>query len=154
MQNVENVLSDLPMERWYQTKKIRMIMRRKFEQYILITALMALPFLALAQEKLSFKEAVKIGLQNNVTLNQQRNTLYQSQVQKTSRFAQLGPQVSINGNAGIRSGNNWIQNTGEVVNATVDGAAVSLDVTMPIFNGLSNVNAARQSSSQFDAQLE
>src|SRR5688572_1706366 len=129
-------------------------MRSRVQNYVMIAALMASPFLALAQEKLSFKEAVKIGLQNNVTLNQQRNTLYQSQVQKTSRFAQLGPQVSINGNAGIRSGNNWIQNTGEVVNATVDGAAVSLDVTMPIFNGLSNVNAARQSSSQFDAQLE
>ena len=103
---------------------------------------------------LTFKEAVKIGLQNNVTLNQQRNTLLQSQAQKTSSMAVLGPQVTINGNAGIRSGNNWIQNTGEVVNATVDGASASLDVTMPIFNGFSGVNTARQSASQLDAQLE
>lgn len=103
---------------------------------------------------LTFKEAVKIGLQNNVTLNQQRNTLLQSQAQKTSSMAVLGPQVTINGNAGIRSGNNWIQNTGEVVNATVDGASASIDVTMPIFNGLSGVNTARQSSNQLDAQLE
>lgn len=107
-----------------------------------------------ASSTLTFKEAVKIGLQNNVTLNQQRNNLLQSQAQKTTRIAQLGPQVSINGNAGIRSGNNWIQNTGEVVNATVDGASASIDVTMPIFNGMSGVNNARQASNQFDAQLE
>lgn len=107
-----------------------------------------------ASTTLTFKEAVKIGLQNNVTLNQQRNNLLQSQAQKTTRIAQLGPQVAINGNAGIRSGNNWIQNTGEVVNATVDGASASIDVSMPIFNGMSGVNTARQSSNQFDAQLE
>lgn len=128
-------------------------MRSKFQNYGMIAALMALPFLALAQEKLTFKEAVKIGLQNNVTLNQQRNNLEQSQSQKTFRTAQLGPQAAINGSVGVRSGNNWIQNTGQVVNATVDGASASLDVTMPIFNGLSGVNTARQASSQLDAQL-
>ncbi len=129
-------------------------MRSTVQNIVKITLLAALPSLVFAQDKLTFKEAVKIGLQNNVTLNQQRNNLLQSQAQKTSNIAQLGPQVSINGSVGVRSGNNWIQNTGEVVNATVDGASASLDVNMPIFNGLAGVNAARQASSQLDAQLE
>lgn len=103
---------------------------------------------------LTFKDAVKIGLQNSVTLNQQRNNLQQSQSQRTYSLAQLGPQAAINGNVGVRSGNNWIQNTGEVVNATVDGAAASLDINMPIFNGLNGVNIARQASNQLDAQME
>lgn len=129
-------------------------MRRIVVHVVTILVAGVLPIRVGAQETLSFKEAVKIGLQNNVTLNQQRQNLLQSQVLKTSRIAQLGPQVSINGEVGVRSGNNWIQNTGEVVNATVDGASASLDVTMPIFNGLSGVNTARQASSQLDAQLE
>lgn len=120
----------------------------------MIAALMALPFMASAQEKLTFKEAVKIGLQNNVTLNQQRNNLFQSQVQKTSRILQLGPQVSVNGNVGIIKGNYLIPSTGVVTDATTDLASASLDVNLPIFNGLSGVNTARQASSQLDAQLE
>src|SRR6185436_11540002 len=101
-------------------KKIRMIMRSKSQNYLMIAALMALPFLVCAQEKLTFKDAVKIGLQNNVTLNQQRNNLFQSQVQKTSRILQLGPQVAINGNVGLIKGNYLIPSTGQVTDATTD----------------------------------
>ncbi len=129
-------------------------MKSKVQNYVMIAGLMALPFLTLAQEKLSFKEAVKIGLQNNVTLNQQRNNMYQSQAQKTFRLAQLGPQVSVNGNAGVRIGNYLIPSTGTITNATTDYASASLDAQMPVFNGLSIVNSARQASSQLDAQAE
>ena len=108
-------------------------MRSKIQHYLMIAALMALPFMASAQEKLTFKEAVKIGLQNNVTLNQQRNNLFQSQVQKTSRILQLGPQVSVNGNVGIIKGNYLIPSTGVVTDATTDLASASLDVNLPIF---------------------
>ena len=103
---------------------------------------------------LTFKDAVKIALQNNVLLNQQRNLLFQSQVNKTYRIAQLGPQVSISGNLGQRNGNSFIQQEGRVVNATVYGASGMLNIQMPIFNGLSGVNSMRQSFSQLDAQLE
>ena len=104
--------------------------------------------------KLTFKEAVKLGLQNNVTLNQQRNNLLQAQSQKLFRIGQMGPQVSVNGSVGITNGNNFIQNTGEVVNATVDGASASLSASLPLFNGMSVINNARQASGQLDAQLE
>ncbi len=129
-------------------------MRSMFQNFFKIILLTALPSIVFGQENLTFKEAVKIGLQHNVILNQERNNLFQNQAQKAFRMAQLGPQVFINGGVGINSGNTWIQSTGRVVNATVDGASASLDVEMPIFNGLSGVNTARQSSHQLDAQLE
>jgi len=129
-------------------------MRSMVRKFVFIFLVGVCPAFVCAQETLSFKDAVKIGLQNNVLLNQQRNNLFQSQVQKTSRIAQLGPQVSVNGNAGVIIGNYLIPSTGEVTNATTDLASASLDVTMPIFNGLSGVNAARQASNQLDAQLE
>jgi outer membrane protein len=103
---------------------------------------------------LTFQKAVKIALQNNVTLNTQRNNLVQSRVNKTYRTAQLGPQASINGNLYESNGNRFIQQEGKVVNATVRGAQASLGVSQPIFGGFSNFNFARQSSAQLDAQAE
>lgn len=103
---------------------------------------------------LTFKEAVRIAVQNNATLNQQRNILFQSQVNKTYRIGQLVPNAGINGGAGQRNGNSFIQQEGRVVNATVYGANASLGVSMPIFGGLSGINTVRQASSQLDAQLE
>jgi outer membrane protein len=87
-------------------------------------------------------------------LNTQRNNLVQSRVNKTYRTAQLGPQASINGNLYESNGNRFIQQEGKVVNATVRGAQASLGVSQPIFGGLSNLNTARQSSAQLDAQAE
>ncbi len=114
-------------------------------------------FAAFAQDGdsiLTFKEAVQIALKNNVLLNTERNNLLQSKVNKTFRVGQMGPQVSINGNAYQSNGNRFIQQELKVVNTTVYGAQVGLNVEQPIFNGLGALNSARQASSQLDAQLE
>lgn len=103
---------------------------------------------------LTFRDAVRIALQNNATLISQKNNLVQSRANKTFRFAQLGPQVSINGQAYQSNGNRFIQQEGTVVNATVYGAQASLSVSQPIFNGLGILNTARQSANLLDAQLE
>ena len=107
-----------------------------------------------ADSVLTFKEAVQIALRNNVTLNTQRNNLFQSKVNKTFRMAQLGPQVQVNGNVYQSNGNRFIQQELKVVNTTVYGAQATLSVNQPIFNGLSGINAARAASNQLDAQLE
>jgi outer membrane protein len=103
---------------------------------------------------LTFKQAVQTALKNNVTLNSQRNLLFQSKVNKTYRIAQLGPNVSINGNLYQSNGNRFIQQEGKVVNATVNGAQAQVSITQPIFNGLGGFYTAKQSSSLLDAQLE
>jgi len=108
----------------------------------------------LSTSTLTFKEAVQIALRNNVTLNTQRNNLFQTKVNKTFRIAQLGPQAAINGNVYQSNGNRFIQQEGKVVNATVSGAQLQLNVNQPIFNGLTTLNTMRQASNQFDAQLE
>jgi outer membrane protein len=114
---------------------------------------------AVAQEQkqvdsvLTFKGAIDIALKNNINLNQQKNNLNLSQVNRTFRAGQLGPQAQINANAGRSNGNNWIQQEGRVVNATVDAASANLQISMPIFGGLSGVNTLRQANSQLDAQM-
>jgi outer membrane protein len=103
---------------------------------------------------LSFKEAIDIALRNNVTLNSQRNNLFQNKVNRTFRAAQLGPTANATGSLYVSNGNRFIPQQAKVVNATVEGAQLGLAVNQPIFNGLNVLNTYRQASSLYDAQIE
>lgn len=103
--------------------------------------------------RLSFKEAVKIGLQNNVVLNQQKNQLAYTQINKTSSLLQLGPSIDANGNAYRNDGNSFNQNEGKVVNGKIDYVGGSLNASIPVFSGLSVVNQYRQANNSNEAQL-
>lgn len=104
--------------------------------------------------KLTFKEAVKIGLERNPSLNQEKNNLVTSTVTKTSSLLQLTPQVNITGNAGRNDGNSFNQQQGEVINGVLDFIGANINASMPLFNGLNNVNTYRQSVNQLDAQSQ
>lgn len=108
----------------------------------------------LSDSVLTFKRAIDIALRNNVTLNTQRNVLAQSRTNRLYRYAQLGPNASISGSWYQSNGNRFIQQEGKVVNATVTGSQLGLSIGQPIFNGLSILTTARQSSYQYDAQAE
>ena len=103
--------------------------------------------------KLTFKEAVKIGLQNNVTLNQQKNQLDYTQINKTSSLLQMGPSIQANGSAYRNDGNSFNQNEGKVVNGVIDFVNGNVSANMPIFNGLYYMNQYRQAKNTNDAQL-
>ncbi|NJN41656.1 MAG: TolC family protein [Flammeovirgaceae bacterium] len=119
-----------------------------------VVILFTLPVFAQAPGELTFKEAVKIALRNNVNLNQQQNFLFQAEANKTTSIAQLGPQVSITGNTFRNDGNSFNAQRGEVVNGVIDVFQGQIRAVMPVFNGLSGMNTARQASNQRDAQTE
>lgn len=102
---------------------------------------------------LSFQDAVKIGLQNNFALQQQRNQLTNTQVNKTSALFQMGPRIEANGNIFRNEGNSFNQQQGEVVNGVIDFMNGSVNASIPIFNGLRQINSYRQAQSQNEAQL-
>lgn len=102
---------------------------------------------------LTFKDAVKIGLDNNLNLNQQKNLLISSRVTKTQGMLGIGPSVNINGNLGRNDGNSFNQQQGRVVNGILDFANASVDASMPLFRGLNAVNNYRASSNQYEAQM-
>lgn len=102
---------------------------------------------------LTFKEAVKIGLENNIVLNQQENLLISSQVAKTSGLLQLGPSVSASGTIGRNDGNSFNSQEGRPVNGVRDFVSASFDASMPLFRGLATFNNYRQTSSMYEAQL-
>jgi outer membrane protein len=102
---------------------------------------------------LSFKEAIKIGLENNVVLNQQKNQLVYTQTNKSSSLLQLGPTVDASASAYRVDGNSFNQNEGRVINGKIDYVNGSIDANMPIFNGMNYLNQYRQANNVNEAQL-
>lgn len=103
--------------------------------------------------KLSFKEAVQIGLKNNMLLNQQKNQLDYTQVNKTSTLLQMGPTVSAQASLYRNDGNSFNQNEGRVVNGIIDYIGGSLNASMPVFAGFSYLNQFRAANNNNEAQL-
>jgi outer membrane protein len=103
---------------------------------------------------LTFKEAVKMGLENNLNLNQQKNLLIANRVDKTSGLLSFGPSISISGNTGRNDGNSFNQQEGRAINGVRDFTSASIDANMPLFRGLSVMNGYRQSASLYEAQLQ
>jgi outer membrane protein len=128
-------------------------MKRK----IAAIALLCMSVYAYAQDstsaRLTFKEAVKIGLDNNLVLNQQKNLSVSSRVAKSAGLLSFGPTVAINGNVGRNDGNSFNQQEGRVINGVLDFTAASLDAEMPLFRGLNVLNSYRAANSAYDAQL-
>lgn len=106
-----------------------------------------------AQQTLTFKNAIKMGLENNLLLNQQKNLLISTEVNRTSALLQMTPSISAGGSAGRFDGNSFNQQRGEVVNGQVDFINGGLSASIPIFNGFNQVNAYKQAASQNEAQL-
>ncbi len=100
---------------------------------------------------LTFDEAVKIALKNNIQLNQQRNNLANSQVQKTAAWAGLAPTLSANASALQVNGNFFNQNEGKVVNGLFDQFSGSLNAQVNLFSGFNRISQIKQTGTELDA---
>src|SRR6185436_8987533 len=107
-----------------------------------------------AQDSLisTFEDAIRIALENNVNLNQQKNQLEYNQVQKQSAIASLGPNVNINANAVEFSGNSFNQQQGKVINGVRDNVSASLNANMVLFNANGRISSLKAAGNQLDAQ--
>jgi outer membrane protein len=105
------------------------------------------------RKPLTFKEAVKLGLQHNVLLTQQRNQLEYTQVNKTATLLQMGPSVNASAEFYRTDGNSFNQNVGQVVNGVIDYVGGNISANMPVFNGLAFLNQHRAAVNANEAQL-
>jgi len=121
---------------------------------LLIIAALLSPFAGNGQEKLSlsFKEAVKISLDNNVTIRQSQNTLGGFEADKRAAYASLAPDLTGFLQGWRSDGNFFLQQTGEVVNAVTDNVYGQLDADIVIFNGLNSQNNIKQTNHIVNAQ--
>jgi outer membrane protein len=101
---------------------------------------------------LTFEDAVKLALKNGLLLNQQRNNLELSSMQRTYAIAGLGPTLGLNLGAQRSSGNFFVQQTGKLAVGVSDNANATLSANINLFNGFSQVNRAKQADRALDAQ--
>jgi outer membrane protein len=100
----------------------------------------------------TFDEAIRIALQNNVVLNQQKNQFEFNQQQKQSSIASLGPNVSAFAQATQFNGNSFNQQQGRAVNGIRDNVNASLNAGLTLFNGNSRISTLKAANNQLDAQ--
>lgn len=121
----------------------------------LVAVLLLTPMLLWAQEplKLSFKEAVQIGLDSNIPLKMERNNLTAAEANKNSSFASLAPNLNGRGTGFVNNGNFFIEQEGRVINTESRNLFGSLDANLTIYNGSSRISAAKRDKKLFEAQL-
>ena len=101
---------------------------------------------------LTYAEAVKIALKNNVSLNQQKNFLISSQVQRNAAVASFLPNLFIQGSAQHTEGQQPNPDGGELMDLSVDNVNANIQSSITIFNGLSRINSLNRASNEFRAQ--
>jgi len=104
------------------------------------------------QTRLTFEEAIKIGLEKNVLLNQAKNTLESTQAQKLYAIGLLTPTFNAQGYYQHQKGNQQNTTSGELENLETDGAGYQLNANLNLFNGLGRLNGLKAASRQVDAQ--
>lgn len=101
---------------------------------------------------LTYKEAVRVALKNNLNLNQQKNNLVVRQVQKNQSIAAFLPSVGIQGSLSHSDGQQPNPDGGELLDLSVDNFNANLQANMTLFNGFNRINTLSQFSNQFRAQ--
>src|SRR3977135_3244810 len=107
---------------------------------------------AWCQKILTFEEAVKIAMANSYLLNQQKNNLEYSQMQKLASIAAVGPNVQLNSTASEFNGNSFNSQGGAVVNGVRDNVSGSISANLNLFSGFNRINSIRQYANQLEAQ--
>ncbi|MBL7875909.1 MAG: TolC family protein [Cyclobacteriaceae bacterium] len=102
--------------------------------------------------KLTFEEAVVIGLQRNVILNQQKNQLESTQAQKLNAVGNYMPNLNVTGSFNRQEGQQANSTNGNLENLTTDYVGAQLNAGLTVFNGFRNYNTLTQANNQVMAQ--
>ena len=102
--------------------------------------------------KLSFQEAVKIGLDNNVTLQREHNNLEVNLANRREAKALYAPGVEATMRAQKLNGQQFDQVTGNVYRDNTDLASLSLGGNYVIFDGLNRLYANKRTQAQLESQ--
>ena len=115
---------------------------------------MATTILVAAQNpaQLTFEEAVKIGLERNVTLKQQKNQLELNQVQKMAGYANFLPSINATSRFLRQSGQQPSAQTGDLIDLKTNNFNASLNGNLTLFNGFRTVNTIGQATNQLMSQ--
>ena len=122
---------------------------------LLLTAYCLLPTSLHAQSDstLTYEQAVKIALRENIQIRQQRNLLTTAEAERDQAYAQFLPNVYAFANGQRQVGRAPDNNTLQLVDATSNFLSLGAQASLTLFNGLGNVNQLRQAQSSAEAQF-
>lgn len=120
---------------------------------LLVWVIAITPLVVQGQEiiKLTYEEAVEIALENNVTLNQNRNQLDVFKVNKTEAQMQFTPSVNGFISASQSEGRFFDQTKGDIVDQRIRNVNGNLNAQLVIFSGFSRIQNMRSANYALDA---
>ena len=103
---------------------------------------------------LTYEEAVKIALRENIQIQQQRNILNTTEAERNQAYAQFLPSIDASANGQRLTGRVRDDNTYRIVDdVTSDFLTIGLNASLTLFNGFSNINQLRQSRALTETQF-
>lgn len=103
---------------------------------------------------LTYDEAVRIALEQNVDLRTQQNLMKIVKAEKNQSRGEIAPNVSASLNGWRANGNTFIESEAKIINTTSDNLFGSLEANMNIFSGFSQINTIKMANANFNAQRE
>jgi outer membrane protein len=103
---------------------------------------------------LTYEEAVKIALEQNVILRTQENNLDIYKAYKAQSRAGMAPSISARVNGYRASGNTFLEQSATTINTTSDNINANLNADLNLFSGFSQINLIKQANASFGAQLK
>jgi len=101
---------------------------------------------------LTYEQAVKIGLEQNVILRTQENQMDVIKAEKAQSRGEMAPAVSANLRGYRANGNTFLEQEARTINTTSDNLSASLDANVNVFSGFSQINRIKYANANFEAQ--
>ena len=122
-------------------------MRRIFSFFTLVT----LPFLASAQNKLTLKEAIDLGIKNNLEVNQADLRSQQQEINFKQTRAMMLPNLNASANYGMNQGRSIDPFTNNFINQNVSYSSYGASSNVLLFNGGSLQNKIKENKLGLEA---
>lgn len=121
---------------------------------LLISILLIIPFISIAQTSITIEDAIQIALENNYQLKQANNNLTLTDNDVLSAKADFLPSIGGSYNGTRRIGQQFDQTTVTFENITTNSMSGNLNSSITLFSGFSNITNLRRSNTNRDIQVQ
>lgn len=122
-------------------------MKRLFSYFIFLLV----PFFASAQNKLTLKEAIDLGIKNNLGVNQADLRMQQQEISFKQSRAMMLPNLNGSANFGMNQGRSIDPFTNSFINRNVNYSSYGASSNVLLFNGGSLQNKIKENKLGFEA---
>jgi len=123
-------------------------------RYLFLICFVITSLKSYSQEELvlTYEEAVKLALRQNVSLRTQQNEMRTIRAQKAQSRGEIAPTISAGIDGFRASGNTFLEQEARTINTNSEGLNGSFRANMNIFRGFSQMNMVKLTNAGFEAQ--